>query len=165
MLASLLLLGYTNVVPLIGMLIFSLSLSLGPVGLVSSVPVVLPLSLVGTGLGLIKSWTNIGLALFDIVTGWLQDQDANKGYDGVIYFFIGISLAAILCGLGLTYMDHHNYNHILDRSAREAHRRNENKLSNAVPLKQNNINWLYAGVYVAMAILTWTLFFRFVLLI
>ncbi|KAI8342032.1 major facilitator superfamily domain-containing protein [Chlamydoabsidia padenii] len=165
MLVALLLLGYTNLAPLVGMLIFSLSLSLGPVGLVSSVPVILPLSLVGTGLGLIKSWTNIGLALFDIITGWLQDQDANKGYGGVIHFFIIISVSAILCGIILTYMDRYTYNHILDRSAREAHQSNENKLSNAVPLKRNNTNWVYAGIYVTLAIITWGLFFRFVLLI
>ncbi|KAI8099392.1 major facilitator superfamily domain-containing protein [Halteromyces radiatus] len=165
MLVSLLLLGYTNLAPLVGMLIFSLSLSLGPVGLVSSVPVILPLSLVGTGLGLIKSWTNIGLALFDIVTGWLQDQDPNKGYDGVVLFFLSISVISILCGIILTFMDHKIYNHILDRSAREAHRANEYKLSNAVPLKQNNANWIYGGIYVLMAVLTWLLFFRFVLLI
>ncbi|ORZ25300.1 major facilitator superfamily domain-containing protein [Absidia repens] len=165
MLLSILLLGYTNIAPLIGMLLFSLSLSLGPVGLVSSIPVILSLSLVGSALGLVKSGTNIGLALFDIVTGWLQDQDANKGYDSVILFFIGLSVAAIVCGLVLTYMDHHTYNNILDQSAREAHRSNENKLSNAVPLKQNHANFIYIGIYGFLAAVTWLLFFRFVLLI
>ncbi|CAO3619074.1 unnamed protein product [Cunninghamella echinulata] len=164
MLLSILILGYTNIIPIIGMLIFSISLSLGPVGLVSSVPVILPLSLIGTGMGLIKSGTNIGSALFDISVGLLQDYDEHKGYSGVIQFFVIISSLAILCGITLSYLDHKIYNNILDMSARKAYRSNENKLSNAITLKQNNTNWIYGTIYVLLAISSWILFFRFVIM-
>ncbi|RCH95918.1 hypothetical protein CU098_010196, partial [Rhizopus stolonifer] len=83
-LASILLLQFTKLNPLLGMISFSMSLTLGPVALVSSIPVILPLSLVGTGMGLVKSGTNIGASLFDIITGLLQDHDVKKGYRGVM---------------------------------------------------------------------------------
>lgn len=163
MLFSMLLLEFTPTPPLFGMLLFSISLSLGPVGLVSSVPVILPLSLVGTGMGLIKSGTNIGAALFDIATGLLQDADPNKGYDGVILFFISISTLAIIAGAVLYILDSTLYNHILDRSAREVHRRDENKLSNSRALSRSRANYVYGSIYFLLACLSWISFFRFIM--
>ncbi|KAI9028279.1 major facilitator superfamily domain-containing protein [Phycomyces nitens] len=165
MLLSLVLLEYTYIPPVIGMLIFSISLSLGPVGLVSSVPVILPLSLVGTGMGLVKSGTNIGAALFDIATGLLQDADPNKGYDGVIVFFIGIALLAILAGIILCILDKTIYHSVLDQSAQSVWRLRETKLGNPRPKAQEKIlaNWLYIGTYAILATVSWVLFFHFVL--
>ncbi|ORX44245.1 MFS general substrate transporter [Hesseltinella vesiculosa] len=161
MLVSMIVLGYTYLPPLLGMLIFSVSLSLGPVGMVSAVPVILPLSLVGTGMGLIKVCTNVGSVIFDIVAGVLQDHDAQKGYDGVIVFFIGISLLAVICGIILLVLDRSLYHGILDRSSREARR--ETKMANAIPLKQNNYNYIYGAVYAVLTVVSWVLFFHFVL--
>ncbi|KAL0139017.1 major facilitator superfamily domain-containing protein [Mucor lusitanicus] len=165
MLASMLLLEFTETPPLFGMLLFSISLSLGPVGLVSSVPVILPLSLVGTGMGLIKSGTNIGAALFDIATGLLQDADAHKGYDGVILFFISISALAVAAGVVLHILDCTIYKSVLDRSAREAYRSDENKLNNSrpVPLTPLKANYVYGSIYFFLCCLSWFLFFRFIL--
>ncbi|KAI8987667.1 major facilitator superfamily domain-containing protein [Mycotypha africana] len=143
MLLSMVFLEYTRISPLFGMLLFSASLSLGPVGLVSSVPVILPISLVGTGMGLIKSGTNIGAALFDISTGYLQDHDSNKGYDSVIVFFITISTLAVIAGLVLCLMDHHVYGSVLDRSGREM--------------------YLYGSIYLVLCVLSWISFFRFIM--
>ncbi|RCH97907.1 Major facilitator super domain-containing protein 1 [Rhizopus stolonifer] len=163
MFCSMLLLEFTSTPPLFGMLLFSISLSLGPVGLVSSVPVILPLSLVGTGMGLIKSGTNIGAALFDIATGLLQDADPNKGYDGVIWFFITISTFAVIAGSILYILDHTIYNHILDRSAREAYRSDENKLNNSKPLACLRANYMYGAIYFVLCCTSWILFFRFIM--
>ncbi|KAI8060433.1 major facilitator superfamily domain-containing protein [Gongronella butleri] len=161
MLLSMLMLGYTYLPPMLGMLVFSVSLSLGPVGLVSSVPVILPMSLIGTGMGAIKVATNIGAVMFDIFAGVLQDRDAQKGYDGVIVFFIVLSLLAVACGVVLWALDRRLYHGILDRSSRDAHR--ETKLANAIPLKQSRSNWVYGGIYVSLMVLSWALFFHFVL--
>ncbi|KAI7901901.1 major facilitator superfamily domain-containing protein [Cokeromyces recurvatus] len=162
MLCSMLLLEFTSMPPLLGMLLFSISLSLGPVGLVSSVPVILPLSLVGTGMGLVKSGTNIGAAIFDITTGLLQDADPHKGYDGVILFFITISSLAILAGFTLYILDFTVYKSILDRSAHEAYRIDRNKLgtSSLVCLKAN---YFYGFIYLSLCCLSWLLFFKFIL--
>ncbi|KAI8334070.1 major facilitator superfamily domain-containing protein [Choanephora cucurbitarum] len=163
MLSSMLLLQFTPLPPLFGMLLFSISLSLGPVGLVSSVPVILPLSLVGTGMGLIKSGTNIGAALFDIATGLLQDADPNKGYNGVIQFFIVISVLAVFAGLVLHVLDQTIYHSVLSRSAREAHQSDENKLKNPKPLTRLRSNYVYGTIYFGLCCLSWVLFFRFIM--
>ncbi|KAI8051741.1 major facilitator superfamily domain-containing protein [Thamnidium elegans] len=163
MLCSMLLLEFTSTPPLFGMLLFSISLSLGPVGLVSSVPVILPLSLVGTGMGLVKSGTNIGAALFDIATGLLQDADPQKGYDGVIKFFILISCLAIVAGIVLYILDYSIYNSILDRSSRKGHHSDENKLSNPRQLTLLKANYVYGFIYFSLACTSWIMFFRFIM--
>ena len=163
--ASLLLLGFTYANPLIGMFLFSLSLALGPVGLVSSVPVILPLSLVGTGMGLIKSGTNIGASLFDIATGFLQDAAENQGYGHVIDFFIGIGVLAVIAGLTLCVLDWTMYGSLLDRSAQEAKRLEalENKLETSAVQEKLWDKWLSGGIYIFLAALSWVMFFKFVL--
>lgn len=160
-LLALLLLQYTNLNPLVGMVSFSTSLALGPVSLVSSVPVILPLNLVGTGMGLIKSGTNIGASLFDIFTGLIQDHDANKGYSGVMDFFIVIGLLSVLSGVVLATLDHRIYNNILDasKSDKDANSGYKRLLMN----KKLKVNYVYGGIYVTLAVTSWVLFFRFIL--
>jgi hypothetical protein len=160
MLLSMLILEYTMITPVIGMLLFSVSLSLGPVGLVSSIPVILPLSLVGTGMGLVKSATNIGASLYDISTGIIQDSDPNKGYGGVILFFIGISILAVIAGITLHILDSSIYHSILDRPSGE--RNYEPKLAND-HLEPIKANWFYGAICAFLCCLSWFLFFRFLL--
>lgn len=143
------------------MISFSTSLALGPVALVSSVPVILPLSLVGTGMGLIKSGTNIGASLFDIFTGLIQDHDTKKGYNGVMDFFIVIGLLAILSGVVLAIMDHTTYNNILDASKAEKDQNSGHK--RLLMNKKLKVNYVYAGIYATLAASSWILFFRFVI--
>ncbi|KAJ1650858.1 hypothetical protein IWQ61_008443, partial [Dispira simplex] len=71
---AILLLGFTKLAPILGMFIFSVSLSVGPIAAVSSVPLVLPMSTVGSGLGIYKSAQNIGNTIVDIIIGQLQDS-------------------------------------------------------------------------------------------
>lgn len=164
MLLSLVLLGFTRFPPVLGMLLFSLSLSLGPVGLVSSVPIILPLSLVGTGMGLVKSSTNIGASIFDITTGLLQDADPHKGYSGVVLFFIAITCLAILAAITLCILDCTLYHGLLNRSAREAVLDMENKVTDQPPkLEKVPANWVYGGIYLLLACTCWVLFCVFVL--
>ncbi|CEP14934.1 hypothetical protein [Parasitella parasitica] len=160
-LASLLLLGHTHLNPLVGMISFSASLALGPVALVSSVPVILPLSLVGTGMGLVKSGTNIGASLFDIITGLLQDNDSKKGYSGVIDFFIIVGILSMLAGVTLCILNYAIYGNILDASRSTANKNSGDK--RLLMNKRLRINYLYGGIYVLLVIVSWTLFFRYVL--
>ncbi|KAI9487306.1 MAG: major facilitator superfamily domain-containing protein [Benjaminiella poitrasii] len=161
-LISILLLEYTSLHPILGMISFSISLALGPVSLVSSIPVILPLSLVGTGMGLVKSGTNIGASLFDIVTGLLQDRDPQKGYTGVMLFFIGIGILAILSGIVLSILDRTVYSNILD--ARKSPYNVNNGGKRFLMNRKSRINYLYAGIYITLVITSWVLFFRFILL-
>lgn len=162
-LVSLLLLNYTHIAPVVGMLFFSISLALGPVGLVSSVPIILPMSLVGTGMGLVKSSTNIGASLFDIATGLLQDMDDHQGYDGVMNFFIGVGALSVIAGLTLWFLDMSIYDALLDQSARDQ-RQQEQKVETSAVQEKLWANWIYGGVYLFLACLSWILFIKFVLL-
>ncbi|KAG2230135.1 hypothetical protein INT48_001477 [Thamnidium elegans] len=159
-LGSLLLLQYTNLNPILGMLSFSASLALGPVALVSSIPVILPLSLVGTGMGLVKSCTNIGASLFDIISGLLQDGDINKGYKRVIEFFIVIGILSILSGVTLFILDRTIYSNILDagKKSKRINGGDKRYLLN----RKLKINYLYGGIYVSLVITSWILFFKFI---
>jgi len=167
MLLSMVLLGYTTLPPVIGMLIFSLSLTLGPVALVSSVPVILPLCLVGTGMGIIKSGTNIGATIFDILVGRLQDADPLKGYDGVLIFFMIISAAAVVASIVLAIIDRIFYAGILDCNSRESKQliRRNSRREITIPRVEDKmvLNWVYGSIFVASAISSWILFFFFVL--
>lgn len=158
-LASLLLLEYTTLNPLLGMISFSASLALGPVALVSSIPVILPLSLVGTGMGLVKSCTNVGASLFDIITGLLQDMDTNKGYTGVIHFFILIAILSVLSGVTLFVLDGAIYGNLLDAGKTVQVVGAKRLLLN----QKLKVNYVYGGIYIALVILSWVLFFRFIL--
>ncbi|CDS07839.1 hypothetical protein LRAMOSA01788 [Lichtheimia ramosa] len=163
-LVSLLLLNYTYIAPVVGMLFFSISLALGPVGLVSSVPIILPMSLVGTGMGLVKSSTNIGASLFDIATGLLQDMDDHQGYDGVMNFFIGVGVLSIIAGVTLWFLDMSIYDSLLDQSARDNRQQEQQKVETSAVQEKLWANWIYGGVYLFLAGLSWILFIKFVLL-
>ncbi|RCH86311.1 Major facilitator super domain-containing protein 1 [Rhizopus azygosporus] len=153
-LLALLLLEYTPIHPIVGMISFSVSLALGPVALVSSVPLILPLSLVGTGMGLIKSGTNVGASIFDILTGLLQDHDAHRGYGSVIDFFIIIVTLSILSGITLLILNRIMYGNLLD-SASSAETKQEQLTER---LKSN---YFYAGIYIVLVIVSWIMFIRF----
>ncbi|KAJ1974886.1 hypothetical protein H4R35_003405 [Dimargaris xerosporica] len=125
---SVLLLGFTQLFPVLGMFIFSISLSIGPIAAVSSIPLTLPLSTVGSGLGIFKSAQNIGNTIVDIIIGQLQDlgqgdpslvhplstaselssmtlgsPKRNHGYDRVMVFFLGWGCVSIFVS-GLLYL-------------------------------------------------------------
>ncbi|KAI8338603.1 major facilitator superfamily domain-containing protein [Chlamydoabsidia padenii] len=155
------LLNYTFIHPLVGMLLFSVSLALGPVGMVSAVPVLLPLSFVGTGLGLVKCATNIGGSLFDMGTGWLQDQDVNKGYTGVMICFLVIGgLSTLTAGI-LWCLDCRLYHHLLNQSAASARR--QYAIQDAMANRPLKMNYLYGAILFGFMITSWCLFIRIIL--
>lgn len=70
---SFLLLGFTFAPPLLGFIIFSFSLTFGPVALITAIPLTLDVAYVGTALGIYKCASNIGSTLMDPVIGVVQD--------------------------------------------------------------------------------------------
>ncbi|CAG8797255.1 21008_t:CDS:2 [Gigaspora margarita] len=110
---SIYLLGFTLLNPAIGMLLFSISLSLGPVAMLSSIPIILPLDYVGTGLGIVKSCSNIGSTLYDIIIGILQDLDGGN-YNLVMILYLFTSIVAILVAIWLFMVASTWYDGIID---------------------------------------------------
>ncbi|KAI0244450.1 hypothetical protein L0F63_002120 [Massospora cicadina] len=93
--ASMALLGYSMMTPVFGLTLFSISLTIGPVALTSSVPLLLPPELVGTGIGAHKVGLSVGVALLHLVVGHVQDATPNHTYDNVIPLFLAVSSAAL----------------------------------------------------------------------
>ncbi|GAB5585613.1 hypothetical protein Unana1_00513 [Umbelopsis nana] len=123
--------------------------------------------MMGTGMGIIKSGTNIGATIFDILVGRLQDADPLKGYDGVLIFFMIISAAAVVAGIILAIIDRIFYAGILDCNSRESKRliRRNSRGEITIPRVEDKmvLNWVYGSIFVASAISSWILFFFFVL--
>lgn len=77
------LVGFTYITPILGMLIFSVSLAAGPIAMISSIMVVEELRLVGTALGIYKCASNIGSTIMDPIAGAVQD--AATGEDECVF--------------------------------------------------------------------------------
>ncbi|RKP12917.1 major facilitator superfamily domain-containing protein [Piptocephalis cylindrospora] len=98
------LLGWSHIHPLIGLTLFSLSLTLAPVALTTSVPLILPTHLVGTGLGIYKCAHSSGIAFVDVLVGSLQDGHGGS-YDPVLIFFLVLASVSSLSALAYWLFD------------------------------------------------------------
>ncbi|RUP45448.1 hypothetical protein BC936DRAFT_148169, partial [Jimgerdemannia flammicorona] len=166
LLVSILILSLTYLTPLLGMAIYSLSLSLGPVSLISAVPLILPLSSLGTALGVLKSGSNVGSTIADILVGLLQDSDPEHGYDGVMRFYVWCSTGSAACAVWLWVVDRQWYAGVLDMNDEErkawSDMRREENMEEEADGKLKWLNWVYGGLYGAGLVASWVLFFVFV---
>ncbi|CAG8456209.1 11829_t:CDS:10 [Acaulospora colombiana] len=99
--------------PAIYWIVVLLEFALGPVSLLSSIPLLLPLSYVGTGLGIVKSVSNVGATLYDILVGILQDEDHGR-YTLVMRLYLITSLVAMLISIWLSMVTRKWYDGVLD---------------------------------------------------
>lgn len=104
---SMYLIGYTESPPTISMICFSISLALGVVPMLSSIPLILPAGAVGTGFGIYKTAWSIGSVLQDIIAGKLQnDARGHKhSYDNTMIFMTAVSFVSVLIALGVYLVD------------------------------------------------------------
>lgn len=107
LLASFILLSQTYVDPAIGMSLFSISLAVGSIMILTSTALTLPRKYIGTGIGLHKSANNIGTTIISVVSGYLQDQAFHDGdsdydldiaqeYSGVMNLYLAITCFSAL---------------------------------------------------------------------
>lgn len=111
------LLAYTWVTPAVGMIIFSLALSLGPVSILSSTSLLLPHELAGTGMGLHKCSNNIGTTIVSVLVGYVQDltyhdgnphddiTDLQSEYDGVMILYLSLAALSTIVAVIFWLMD------------------------------------------------------------
>ncbi|RIB14947.1 major facilitator superfamily domain-containing protein [Gigaspora rosea] len=176
---SIYLLGFTLLTPVIGMLLFSISLSLGPVTMLSSIAIILPLDYVGTGLGILKSCSNIGSTLFDIIIGILQDLDGGN-YNLVMQLYFITSIIAVLVAIWLFMVARTWYDGIIDMKEDkrkeyyekirtkndeqgQERRSYDGQDVNTRFIHPSKRNWVYVTTFVIVLILSWVLFFIFVI--
>ncbi|CAG8692929.1 7458_t:CDS:2, partial [Funneliformis mosseae] len=116
---SICLLGFTLAfTPIIGMAFFSISLSLGQVASLTSILILLPLDYIGTALGIYKSSSNIGLTIYDIIVGLLQDLDKGN-YDMVMIFYVISSIIAIIVTISLFFVSKNWCDCVMDMKKNE----------------------------------------------
>ncbi|RIA97990.1 major facilitator superfamily domain-containing protein [Glomus cerebriforme] len=157
---SMYLLGFialTPIIVVIGMVCFSISLSLGPVGLLSSIPILLPLNYVGTALGIVKSSLNIGSTIYDILVGLLQDMDEDK-YVMVMHLYLGSSVLSILVSILLYNVSKNWHNGILDMTEDER-KENHDIIKIEESIQPTKRNYFYIIAFICTLIISWILFF------
>ncbi|KAJ1971570.1 hypothetical protein H4R34_005699, partial [Dimargaris verticillata] len=88
---------------------FALSLSLGPLAQVTSIPLMLPPAsshgAMGTALGIRRCVEHIGATLLDTLSGALQDLEPSHRYTYVLRLFLMLSVATCLAVGGWMYLD------------------------------------------------------------
>ncbi|CAJ0844602.1 11994_t:CDS:2 [Entrophospora sp. SA101] len=165
---SMYLLGFTSAIsPIIGMVFFSISLSLG------------------TALGIVKSTSNIGATIYDICVGLLQDLNNEDGKDGeggeneydlVMHLYVFTSFVTILVAVLLSIVSKKYYDGVLDmkdderkdyyemkKASNGKNSNNDGGSSTNYSKKPPKRNYIFIGLFVSAMILSWILFFKFVI--
>ncbi|KAJ2798193.1 hypothetical protein H4R21_004031, partial [Coemansia helicoidea] len=173
--ASMVLLGFTHVPPLVGLATFSVSLALGPLAEITAISLILPSNSLGTGLGIYKSAMNIGSTVVDIVVGVLQDhgsrtlQETEHSYDYAMAFFVAWGGLSMLGAAAIFLVDRHRWSSLLRSNAvrrTEAYHAAKSKISRPM-LYASDPGWrshLTIWSYVPLAVLglllvvSWLLF-------
>jgi hypothetical protein len=164
------LLGWTYVSAVVGMVFYSISLAFGPIAMITSIGMLLPSDYIGTGLGIYKSSNNIGTTILDIVVGVVQDNTANQAYSGVMIVFLCLAAIgfALICTLWLVQRIWYENALEAPRKKREAYMKEVN--ARELRLAQSGedayadqklppMGIFYVSVFGAAFLVAWVLFF------
>ncbi|KAK9695221.1 hypothetical protein K7432_013090 [Basidiobolus ranarum] len=160
-LLSMYVLGFTSVHPIVGMLVFSISLSIGPVCVISGIPLILNKDAVGTAFGVYKSATNISNTIFDILVGRLQDRGSNK-YGNVMKFYVALGFVACILSIVIYITNKTTWHSILDMSDKKRTECIQGAVKEDILVKKSatsNWNQFYGGVLVVLLAISWYIFF------
>ncbi|KAG0171388.1 hypothetical protein DFQ28_001071 [Apophysomyces sp. BC1034] len=167
---STILLGWTYVSPVVGMVFYSISLAFGPISMITSIGMILPSDYIGTGLGIYKSSNNVGTTILDIIVGVVQDNTAGQAYTGVMILFlilscIGFGLISFLWLTQRIYLKGllemgrkkrtERMKELNDREIALAHQ----GLDSYTGTLQSVLGYVYVGLFVVCLLVAWVLFF------
>ncbi|KAI9254121.1 major facilitator superfamily domain-containing protein [Helicostylum pulchrum] len=170
LIASSALLGWTYVNATVGMIFYSISLAFGPIGMITSIGMILPSDYIGTGLGLYKASNNIGTTILDIVVGVVQDHTENQAYTGVMILFLTLACIGFVL-IALLWVSQYYYHENLLETGRKDRlsrmkERNEHELAlnkQGLDSYDNTIirplNYVYLGIFITCLLIAWVLFF------
>jgi len=103
MIPSHLIMGVTNIYPVIPMIALGAAFVLVPAAMWPSVPLIVPKERVGTAFGLMTMIQNIGLALFPFLNGILRD--ITKSYTSSMLMFSGLGVLGLIFAILLKRAD------------------------------------------------------------
>ncbi|KAL7320553.1 hypothetical protein PS15m_000432 [Mucor circinelloides] len=164
------LLAWTYVNATVGMVFYSISLAFGPIGMITSIGMILPSDYIGTGLGMYKSSNNIGTTILDIIVGVVQDHTANQAYTGVMILFLVLSCIGLLLIAGLWLSQYFFLGNLLEmgrtkriltmkeRNDKEIEL-NRQGLDSYADTPRKKLNYIYLGIFIVCLIVAWVLFF------
>ncbi|ORX90928.1 MFS general substrate transporter [Basidiobolus meristosporus CBS 931.73] len=159
-LCSMYILGFTMVHPIVGMLVFSISLSIGPVCVISGIPLILNKDAVGTAFGVYKSANNISNTIFDIFVGRLQDRGADR-YGNVMKFYVALGVVACILSVVIFVINKTTWHSILDMSDQKRSQCVQGSVKEDIQAKKNaTSNWsrIYGGVLAILLAVCWYIF-------
>ncbi|CAO3672396.1 unnamed protein product [Rhizopus stolonifer] len=152
---SMVLLGWTAVNAVAGMVCYSVCLALGLISLITCVGTVTPVDQLGTGYGMYQSANNLGTSILDIVIGVLQDSTANQGYGRVMLLFLILGCVSLGLIVGLGVFQYKAYDNLLETSRPKRLELLKKKYSQEI----KGWNWICVGIYLAILVVAWVLFF------
>ncbi|KAI8868575.1 MFS general substrate transporter [Ramicandelaber brevisporus] len=167
---SLSLLTYTWVRPIVGLMIFSVSVVFGTVSLASSVALVVPRKYLGAAIGIKKVFMSVGVALFDVATGLVQDGTPGGGYERVSLMFLVLACVSVVVAAlywivdywkldGVQNAGHRTRRAILEKRHDMFKQEEESRRNGTTPKPRTfglPLRPLQVAVYVAAFILLWT---------
>lgn len=167
---STVLLGWTYVNAVVGMVFYSISLAFGPIAMITSIGMILPSDYIGTGLGMYKASNNIGTTILDIVVGVVQDHTQNQAYTSVMILFLILGCIGFFLIIGLWVTQYFFLNNLLEtrRQRRMALMQERNQAE--IDLRKKGldsyenekikwVNWACLTIFVVACVVAWILFF------
>ncbi|KAG2193658.1 hypothetical protein INT46_004268 [Mucor plumbeus] len=164
------LLAWSYVDATVGMVFYSISLAFGPIGMITSIGMILPSDYIGTGLGLYKSSNNIGTTILDIIVGVVQDHTANQAYNGVMILFLVLSCIGLFLIAGLWLSQYFFLGNLLEmgrtkriltmkeRNDKEIEL-NRQGLDSYANTPRKKLNYVYVTTFIICLLVAWILFF------
>ncbi|CEG75254.1 hypothetical protein RMATCC62417_10327 [Rhizopus microsporus] len=167
---SCVLLGWTYVNAVVGMVFYSISLAFGPISMITSIGMILPADYIGTGLGMYKSSNNIGTSILDIIVGVVQDHTKNQAYTGVMILFLVLACVGLLLISTLWASQYFVVDNLLEagRKKRTALMKERNQeeidlnkqgLDSYDNTRVKVVNCICLGLFITAMIVAWVLFF------
>lgn len=164
------LLAWSYVDATVGMVFYSISLAFGPIGMITSIGMILPSDYIGTGLGMYKSSNNIGTTILDIIVGVVQDHTANQAYNGVMILFLVLSCIGLFLIAGLWLSQYFFLGNLLEMSRTKRiltmKERNDKEielnrqgLDSYADTPRKKLNYFYVATFIICLLVAWVLFF------
>jgi hypothetical protein len=192
LLISFILLSQTYVNPAIGMTLFSVSLAVGSIMILTSCALTLPRKYIGTGVGLHKTANNIGTTIISVIAGYLQDQafhdgdidydiDITEEYNGVMDLYLALTAFSILLTIFWWCLDRVKLQGWLEASKANRKKRFLNQEESAMEDTEDTAytdrqlaatgrlllptkTYRYFAIYIFCLVVSWATFFAFALM-
>ncbi|KAJ9076750.1 hypothetical protein DSO57_1023281 [Entomophthora muscae] len=150
----------------LGLVLFSVAHTLGPVALTSSIPLILPKELVGTGIGANKVGISLGITLLHLLAGLIQTKAPGTDWSNVILLLLLVSLFGVfMAGLYCIYSSKYMFG-ILDvpsKLRRDVVWENFDSLISGRPLSSLSPPLIYqklmACAFILLVAVSWIVYF------